>query len=98
MTNIKQTRREERNDIISEIGGSPSITGGTEMNKMRALNSLIEDLEDSVNKHSQSTNKLSTILVIATVVLALVGVTDIYFKVRSVCGTTPFQTPCNLTK
>jgi len=44
------------------------------MYKMKALNSVVEYLEDSINNHSKSTNRLSVILVIATVIIALVGI------------------------
>jgi hypothetical protein len=76
-----KTRREERVKTIKEIGSNPDISGITEMKKARVLNSLIEDLEDSINNHSRSTNRLSLILVIATIIIALVGIIDISYRV-----------------
>jgi len=78
-----ETRREERKQTIKLIGGNPAISGTTEMYKMRALSSLIEDLEDSINNHSRSTNRLSLILVIATVIIALVSIIDIWYRVST---------------
>ena len=78
-----KTRREERKQTIKLIGGNPDISGTTEMYKMRALSSLIEDLEDSINNHSRSTNRLSLILVIATVIIALVSIIDISYRVST---------------
>ncbi|MDL2121950.1 MAG: hypothetical protein LWX51_02455 [Deltaproteobacteria bacterium] len=81
MRKATTTRREERKKTIKEIGSNPDITGTTEMYKMKALNGMIEDLEDSINNHSRSTNRLSVILVIATVIIALVGIVDISYRV-----------------
>ena len=81
MSETTITRREERKKTIKEIGSNPVITGTTEMYKMKVLSGMIEDLEDSINNHSRSTNCLSIILVIATVIIALVGIVDISFRV-----------------
>lgn len=77
------TRRNERQDTIKKIGSNPVVTGPIEMYKMRALNSLIEDLEDSINRNSKSNNCLSIVLVIATCLIALVEILTFVFKM---CG------------
>jgi hypothetical protein len=69
-------RRKERKNIIKQIGDNPGLA---EMYKMRALNSLVEDLEDSIHKHSRSTCLLSVVLIIATLIVALTGIADIYY-------------------
>ena len=61
MAKVKTIRRKEREEIIAKIGGNPDVTGTTEMYKMRAMNSLFENLEDSIHKHSKSTNYLAVI-------------------------------------
>ena len=81
--NISILRRKEREKEIKQIGSNPYVSGVTEMHKMRALNSLIEDLEDSITKSSRSTNRLSCVLVIATVILAIVGSIGLYYTITS---------------
>ena len=83
MKPLSTPRRKEREKTIEQIGSNPDISGTTEMYKMRALNSLVEDLEDSIRKHSRSTSLLSLVLIIATFVIALTGIGDIYYKVSA---------------
>jgi hypothetical protein len=94
--NIKPSR-EQRKITIQQIDDNP---GMAEMYKMRALNSLAEDLEDSIHESSRSTNRLSVVLVVATVILAIVGVVDISYKIFSSTPaiTQNSQTSGNLNK
>ena len=73
-------RSEEREAIIKQIGANPGLE---EMYKMRALNSLVEDLDDSIHKHSKSTSFLSWVLIIATFIIAATGVINIYYTIDS---------------
>ena len=75
-------RREERKEIIKQIAENDNPVFA-EMYKTRALNSLIEDLEDSITNSSRSTNRLSCILAVATVVLAIVGSVGLYYTITS---------------
>jgi hypothetical protein len=75
-------RREERKKTINQIGDNDNPVFA-EMYKMRALNSLIEDLEDSIHKHSKSTSFLSWVLIIATFIIATTGVINVYYTITS---------------
>lgn len=92
---ISNPRREERKNIIKQIGDNPGLE---EMYKMRALNSLVEDLEDSIRKHSRSTFLLSWVLIIATFIIALTGIVDIYYTATSRDVSKLSQISSNLNK
>lgn len=98
MSETTNNRREERKKTIRLLRSNPGITGTTEMYKMRALSSMFEDLEDSINNHSKSTNRLSIILVIATVIIALVGIVDISYRIFAKNSYQTSQTSGNLNK
>ena len=82
MKTNSNSRREERKKTIKQISANDNPVFA-EMYKMRALNSLVEDLEDSIHKHSRSTSFLSWVLIIATFIIAATGVVNIYLTVTS---------------
>lgn len=77
------SRREERKKMIEQISANDNPVFA-EMYKMRTLNSLIEDLEDSIHKHSKSTSFLSWVLIIATFIIAATGIINVCYTVQSI--------------
>ena len=82
------TRREERKVIIEQISKNDNpvfaIKGAA-----RILNTVVEDLEDSINRNSEQSGKLATVMVwltyiiaFGTILLAIIGGADLYFKIK----------------
>ena len=44
------------------------------------INSVIEDLADSIDRSSQSSDRLTRIVAIATVFLVLIGIADLFVR------------------
>jgi hypothetical protein len=98
MKTTSNPRREERKEIIKQIMANDNPVFA-EMYKTRALNSLIEDLEDSINNNSIESGKLSKIMVwltcviaVGTFLLAVFGGTDLYSKIKYAHQTTNIST------
>ena len=89
MEQSSNPNREERKRLIDKISTNDNPVFA-EKYKTQALNSLIEDLEDSINRNSKESGKLSTVMVwltfviaIATILLAIIGGTDLWFKIKT---------------
>ena len=90
MTESKESRRQHRKDLIESIeySGNLKMTN-SEKSKMEIFASCLEDLEDSINHNSDSSQKLATkvfwlnvILTIAAIIGTVIAVTG-FFKCNS---------------
>ena len=88
MKNNPNPRRREREETINKIAENDNPVFA-ERGKTRVLNSVIEDLEDSINKNSKESGQLSKVIVwltcavaIGTILLAVVGGVDLYLKIK----------------
>jgi hypothetical protein len=98
MKTIPNPRRKERKEEIEQIpkNDNPALAAKS---TARVLNSVIEDLEDSINNNSIESGKLSKIMVWLTCViaagtflLAVFGGADLYFKIKHAHETTNIST------
>ncbi len=71
--------RKDRIDGISD--GAGAVTQLTIKRSVDVLNSVIEDLEYSIDKTARASNRLSIVLVVATIIMALVAAADLYVGV-----------------
>ena len=88
--------REERFNKIETLGGFDGGPGPTEKYKALIYTSLIEDLEDSINKNSTQNSKLTRAIIFlniviaaATLALAGIGGTDLWFRYIATADTVP---------
>ena len=88
METIFSHRREERKEAIEQIAKNDNLAFAAK-GTARVLNSVIEDLEDSINNNSIESGKLSKIMVwltcaiaAGTFLLAVFGGADLYFKIK----------------
>ena len=86
MTESKESKRQHRKELIGSIeySGNLKMTN-SEKAKMEIFASCLEDLEDSINRNSDSSQKLATkvfwlnvILTIATIVGIIVAVAGLF--------------------
>jgi hypothetical protein len=82
--------RTERQEQIKYLGGLDGGPGPTEKTKMSIFVSAIEDLEDSINRNSEESSKLTkaiawlnVVIAVATLALAIIGGTDLWVKFRN---------------
>ena len=82
--------KELRKQIISKItaDGDP-LSGATFKRSVDVLNSVIEDLIDSIDKSSKSNNQLSWVVAVATIFLVAVGIADLCFRFLNVGAKCP---------
>jgi Mg2+/citrate symporter len=87
MTGLKESRRQHRKELIESIDYSGNLKMTvSEKAKMEIFTSCLEDLEDSINRNSDSSHKLATkvfwlnvILTIATIAGTVIAVMT-FFK------------------
>lgn len=98
MKTTSNPHREERKEVINKIASSDNPVFA-ERGKTRALNSALEDLEDSINKNSIESGKLSKIMIwltcvvaVGTFLLAIIGGVDLYFRIKYTHETTNVST------
>lgn len=72
---------EWRKKQIKEIKSGSGISDLTVKKCMDIINSILEDLESSIDKISRAANRLSLVLVIATVIMALVAIGNLYIAI-----------------
>lgn len=84
----KEEKRAQRQKWIETLGGFDGGLGPTEKYKNKILVDCIEDLEDSINANSKESSRLSKVLIVlnvvlavATLFLAIIGGTNLYFKI-----------------
>jgi hypothetical protein len=84
---MENNRRLKRQQEIKELQGHDADTGIMEKAKLSILVSLIEDLEDSINRNSEESSKLSRsmiwltcVIALGTLVLAAIGIVDMWLK------------------
>lgn len=77
-------QKEWRSDKINKIDdGGGSITFALQRSTA-IMNSAIEDLTKSINKSSESSNRLSWVVAISTAVLAAIGVADLCARIFNI--------------
>ena len=83
-------KRVRRQKWIETLGGFDGGPGPTEKYKNKILVDCIEDLEDSINQNSKKSGRLSTVMIwltcviaIGTILLAVIGGTDLCFKIKT---------------
>ena len=80
---------EWRKAKINEIEGGQGINEIHIKQSVDVLNSVIEDLEYSIDKTARASKWLSTVLVIATVVMALVAAANLYVTISHGANNVP---------
>ncbi len=78
---LNKKRAKWRKARINEIVDGSGITDYTIKRSVDVLNSVFEELICSINKSSKASNCLSVVLVIATIIIALVSVGNLYVTI-----------------
>ncbi len=78
---VNKENSEYRKKQIQEIKTGSGITDHTVKKSMDVINSVLEDLEVSIDKTSKAANRLSLVLVIATVIIAAVAIVNLCFVI-----------------
>ncbi|MDD2469276.1 MAG: hypothetical protein PHI97_35400 [Desulfobulbus sp.] len=73
-------RKEWRKKRIDDMHSGSGITDLTMKQGVDVINSVIEDLADSIDRSSQSSDRLTRIVAIATVFLVLIGIADLFVR------------------
>ncbi len=83
-----EERKEWRKKRLDDMHSGSGITDLTMRQGADVINSVIEDLSDSIDRSSQSSDRLTRIVAIATVFLVLIGVADLlirFFDIGAKC-------------
>lgn len=83
-----EERKEWRKKRINDMESGSGVTDLTMKQGVDVINSVIEDLSESIDKSSQSSDRLTKIIAIATVLLVLVGIADLcvrFFDTSAKC-------------
>jgi len=82
-------RKEWRKKRIAEIDTGSGITDISLKQSVDVLNSVIEDLIESIDKSSKSSGRLSLIITICTAFLVAIGLADLYVRIFDICTKCP---------
>lgn len=82
-------RKEWRKQRINDISNGSGLTDLSLKRSIDVMNSVIEDLTDSINRNSKSSGRLALIVTICTVILAIIAIIDIYIRVFHVGANYP---------
>lgn len=88
MTESKESKRQRREELISSISYSNNLQmTNSEKAKMEVFASCLEDLEDSIDRNSESSQSLATkvyylnwALVVATVVGTIIAIATFIYR------------------
>lgn len=84
MNKDTKTRREERVKTIKKIATGGGLTDYSLKNSIVVINSVIEDLTESIEKSSKSSSRLAIIVAICTAILAIIGIIDLCVRLFNV--------------
>ena len=77
-------RKEWRKERIAKIANGGGLTDYSLKRSVDVINSVIEDLVESINKSSRSSDRLSLIVAICTALLVAIGTADLYVRIFSI--------------
>ena len=80
---------EWRKTRINQIKGGSGVNEIHIKQAVDVLNSVIEDLECSIDKAAKAGNRLSKVLVFATVIIALVAAANLYITISHETNNVP---------
>lgn len=85
------SNKDSRKKLIKTLGGYDGNTGPSEAAKAEILTNCVEDLINSIDKNSEKSSQLSSVIIwlnvilaIATLALAIIAGTDLYLRIQDV--------------
>lgn len=82
-------RKEWRKKRIADIETGSGITDISLKQSVAVLNSVMEDLTESIDKSSKSSGRLSLIIAVSTALLVAIGAANLYVRIFYICAKCP---------